>query len=135
MKRFQLQDYAHIKYVILLLGIILLLNAEGTPTGFVIDRTSDLIFNNINIEIKDSNLIDITLNSREVQLFFEKNPEFKVAINEISTNELNTLKSQFPELYSNLPNEELSEIVYYSGLNRILIIIKEDKILKTMSTN
>lgn len=81
--------------------------------------------------VSGNNLVDKAFESEDVRAFAAKNPDFKIILEELTAKKLAALQQE-QQLYSNLPDVKIYQLILDANDNALIILLNEDAVFKIL---
>lgn len=109
----------HKKYAYLLILALSLSSVffASRPTGMVTSASSNA-------------LVDAAFSSDAVRDFAANNPDFRVSIEELTADKMALLQQEHPQLYSNLPETRIYQMILDAHERALIILLNEQSVFK-----
>lgn len=82
--------------------------------------------------VSGNDLIDAAFSSPDVRNFAADNPDFRIIIQELTADKIVPLQKAYPQLYSNLPDAKIYQMILDANEKALIIILNEDVVFKTL---
>jgi len=80
--------------------------------------------------VSGNDLIDAAFLSTDVKNFAADNPDFRVIIQELTADKIVSLQQAYPQLYSNLPDAKIYQMILDANEKALIILLNEEAVFK-----